>query len=77
MPIWLIALLAYLAVALPSALLLMAALFAGAASEASTSARPAVQRLPPSLEPAPVEQVGPNSRPFGLRMQRSDRVSSR
>jgi hypothetical protein len=57
MPIWLIALLAYLAVALPSALLLVAALFAGAASEATTSASPAVRRLPRSLEPAPVDRV--------------------
>jgi chromate transport protein ChrA len=57
MPTWLIALLAYLAVALPSALLLVAALFAGAASEATTSASPAVRRLPRSLEPAPVDRV--------------------
>jgi hypothetical protein len=57
MPIWLIALLAYLAVALPSVVLLMAAFSAGAASEASTGASPALQRLPRSREPAPVEQV--------------------
>jgi hypothetical protein len=57
MPIWLIALLAYLAVALPSALLLVAALFAGAASDTPTNASPSVQRLPRSPEPAPVEQV--------------------
>ena len=57
MPIWLIALLAYSALALPSALLLVAALLAGATSDASTSASPTVQRLPRPLEPAPVEQV--------------------
>ena len=57
MPIWLIALLAYLAVALPGAVLLMAAFCAGAASEASTGASPALQRLARSREPAPVEQV--------------------
>ena len=57
MPIWLIALLAYLAVALPSALLLVAALFTGAASDASTNASPSVQRLSRSLELAPIEQV--------------------
>ena len=57
MRIWLIALLAYLALALPSASLLVADLFAGAASDVSTNARPAAQRLSRSLEPAPVEQV--------------------
>jgi hypothetical protein len=57
MPIWLLALLAYLAVALPSALLLVAALPTGAASDAPTNASPSVQRLSRSLEPAPVEQV--------------------
>jgi hypothetical protein len=57
MPTWLIALLAYLAVALPSALLLVAALLAAAASEASTSASPRGQRLPRSFEPTPVEQA--------------------
>jgi hypothetical protein len=57
MPIWLIALLAYMAVALPSALLLVAALLTGTASDASTNASPSVQRLSRSLEPAPVEQV--------------------
>ena len=56
MPIWLIALLAYLAVALPSAMLLVAALFVGAASDAS-SGSPTVERLSRSLEPTPVEQV--------------------
>jgi hypothetical protein len=40
MPIWLIALLAYLALALPSAWLLIAALAAGTAPDASTNTSP-------------------------------------
>jgi chromate transport protein ChrA len=57
MPIWLIALLAYLALALPSAWLLIAALAAGTAPDASTNTSPTVQGLSRSLEPSPVEQV--------------------
>ena len=57
MPLWLVALLAYSALALPSTWLLVAALRAGAASDASASEIPTVQRLPRPLEPTPLEQV--------------------
>ena len=56
MPLWLIALLAYLALALPSALLFLAALVVGAAPERAR-ASPGIQGLPGSLEPTPVDQV--------------------
>ena len=51
MPIWLIALLAYMAVALPSTWLLVAALSAGSASDASANASPTIQRLPARSSP--------------------------
>ena len=57
MPIWLIVLLAYSALALPSTWLLVAALRAGAASDVSASESPTAQRLPRPLEPTPLEQV--------------------
>jgi hypothetical protein len=51
MPIWLIALFAYLVLALASAWLLVAALFAGAASDASTNASSTVQPSPARSSP--------------------------
>jgi chromate transport protein ChrA len=54
MLIWLIALLAYLVLALPSAILLVAALVAASASDGSS---PTLERLSRPLEPTPGKQV--------------------
>ena len=67
MPIWLIALLAYLALALPSVWLLVAALSLGTAADASASASPTVQGLPRSLGPTRGLVAGEPLDPLGAR----------